>query len=76
MSERPVQYFSDEALARSRKLTPEQALRVLEDFRLLRAEPRRERSRLISIRIPVDVLDAFKAKSARAGAPTRRRSSG
>lgn len=69
MSERPLQYFSDEALARSRKLSPEQTLRYLEGFRLLQREPRRRKSRLISMRVPEDILDSFRAKAARAGVP-------
>lgn len=69
MSERPLQYFSDEALARSRKLSPEQTLRYLEGFRLLHGAPRREKSRLISVRVPDGLLDTFKAKAARAGVP-------
>ncbi len=69
MSERPLQYFSDEALTRSRKLSPEQTLRYLEGFRLLQREPRPEKARLISVRVPQAMLDTFKAKSARAGVP-------
>ena len=69
MSERPLQYFSDEALARSRKLSPEQTLRYLEGFRLLHAAPRPVKSRLISVRVPQGMLDTFKAKAARAGVP-------
>ena len=68
MSERPLQYFSDEALARSRKLTPEQALRYLDGFRLLRAPPT-AKSRLISVRVPEDLLETFKAEAERAGVP-------
>ena len=69
MSERPLQYFSDEALARSRKLSPEQTLRYLEGFRLLHGAPPPEKSRLISVRVPEGLLDTFKAKAARAGVP-------
>lgn len=69
MSERPLQYFSDEALARSRKLSPEQTLRYLEGFRLLQREPRPAKARLISVRVPQALLDTFKAKAARAGVP-------
>ena len=69
MSERPLQYFSDEALARSRKLSPEQTLRYLEGFRLLQRESRPKKSRLISVRVPEDMLDTFRAKAARAGVP-------
>lgn len=69
MSERPLQYFSDEALARSRKLSPEQTLRYLEGFRLLQRESRPSKSKLISVRVPEGVLDSFRAKAARAGVP-------
>lgn len=69
MNESPLQYFSDEALARSRKLSPEQALRWLEGFRLLHGATRPAKSRLISVRVPEDMLDTFKAKAARAGVP-------
>lgn len=69
MNERPIQYFSDEALARGRKLTAEQTLRYLEDFRLLHGLSRPARSRLISVRVPDGLLDTFKAKAARAGVP-------
>ena len=63
MSERPVQYFSDEALAAGSKMTPEQVLRFLEDFRRLHAAPKGRGSRLISMRVPEDLLAAFKAKA-------------
>lgn len=62
MSERPVQHFSDEALAAGSKMTPDQVLRFLEDFRRLHAAPKRG-SRLISMRVPEDLLAAFKAKA-------------
>lgn len=63
MSERPVQYFSDEALAAGAKLSPEQVLRFLEDFRRLHAAPKNRKARLISLRVPEELLAAFKAKA-------------
>ncbi|MDX6768162.1 MAG: hypothetical protein SF051_01405 [Elusimicrobiota bacterium] len=63
MNERPVQYFSDEALAAGAKLSPEQVLRFLEDFRRLHGAPKSRRSRLISLRVPEDLLAAFKTKA-------------
>ena len=69
MSERPLQYFSDEALARGRKLSPEQTLRYLEGFRQLHGAPSTEKSRLISVRVPQGLLDTFKTKAVRAGVP-------
>jgi predicted DNA binding CopG/RHH family protein len=67
VSERPLQYFSDEALARGREMTPEQTLRFLEDFRVLHGAPRASGSRLISLRVPEDLLAAFKTKAALEG---------
>lgn len=63
MNERPVQYFSEEALAAGSKMSPEQVLRFLEDFRRLHAAPKARRSRLISLRVPEDLLAAFKGKA-------------
>ena len=58
---RPVQMFSDEYLDRCRSMKPEEILAFLEDFRLLHAGVRR-RSRLISLKVPQDLLEAFRAK--------------
>lgn len=69
MSERPVQYFSDEALAAGARMTPDQVLRFLEEFRRLHAPPKKRGSRLISIRVPEDLLSAFKAKADLEGIP-------
>lgn len=69
MSERPVQHFSDEALARGKEMSPDQILRFLEEFRLLHAAPREGVSRLISVRVPEELLAAFKAKAELEGVP-------
>jgi predicted DNA binding CopG/RHH family protein len=67
---RPVQYFSDESLAHSAKLTPEQTLQFLEDFRLLLAAAQQpQQSTLISLRVPDPLLRLFKLKAAAAGTP-------
>lgn len=63
MSGRPVQHFSDEALAQGRRMSPDQVLRFLDDFRRLHAAPRALSSRLISLRVPEDLLTAFKARA-------------
>jgi hypothetical protein len=56
---RPVQYFSDEYLARCREMSPDEVVEFLENFRLLRGgEPLA--SRLISLKVPQVLLDAFK----------------
>lgn len=67
MSARPVQYFSDEALVAGARMSPDQVLRFLEDFRLLHAAPKKRGARLISLRVPEDLLAAFKAQAALEG---------
>lgn len=72
MSERPVQYFTDEYLERCRTMTPAQKLRFLEDFRLLHAASKAgftAKSKLISLKIPEDLLEAFRKKAEREGVP-------
>ena len=61
---RPVQYFSDDYLKQCRAMTPEQIVIFLDDFRRIhaRSEPR-SKSRLISIKIPQDLLRAFRRKA-------------
>ena len=63
---RPVQYFSKEYLEYCRKLSPEQILSFLEDFKQLHAG-KDSRTRLISMRVPEPLLRAFKAKAAAHG---------
>jgi predicted DNA binding CopG/RHH family protein len=58
---RPVQYFSDEYLERCRAMKPEEVLEFLESFRLIQ-ERTRPASRLISLKVPQDLLDAFRAR--------------
>jgi len=55
-----VQYFTDEYLAQSKSFTTESVLEFLENFRLLQ-EPE-ERSKLISMKIPVPLLNSFRSK--------------
>ena len=57
-----VQYFSDEYLQQCRDMSSEQVLRFLDDFRRLHAR-RPSTSKLISMKVPQDLLDAFKAKA-------------
>ena len=67
-----VQYFSDDYLAHCREMSTEQILRFLDDFRRLHgAKP--AASKLISIKVPEDLLDAFKAKAKLAGTPYQTR---
>jgi len=59
---RPVQYFSEEYLERCRKMSPTEIASYLEGFRLMR-EPSSP-SRLISLKVPQTLLDAFRKKCA------------
>jgi predicted DNA binding CopG/RHH family protein len=54
--------FSDDYLARCRRMSPDEILKFLEDFRRISASVP-ARSRLISIKVPEDLLSAFKAKA-------------
>jgi predicted DNA binding CopG/RHH family protein len=52
------------------KLTSEQAVEFLENFRLLAAQSRPlQKSKLISIKIPPALLTAFKAEAKKLGKP-------
>lgn len=68
---RPVQYFSDEAIERSRDVSPLEIIRFLESFRNLHLSSNAMpgESKLISIKIPVPLLEAFKARSGAMGVP-------
>ena len=57
---RPVQRFSAAYLESIRDVTPHETVRFLDEFRQLHA-PRRP-SRLISMRVPEELLASFKAK--------------
>ena len=64
-----VQYFSDEYLQQCRAMTPEQIVRFLDDFRQLHGATTYSKSKLISIKIPENLLNVFKAQAARDGIP-------
>ena len=58
---RPVQYFSDEYLEQCKKMSPDQIVQFLEDFRTLQSAQPTVKTRLISIKVPEDLLRAFRA---------------
>ena len=66
---RPVQYFSKEYLEQCRSMTPEQIVRFLDDFRKLNSNAAPAKSRLISMKVPEPLLDAFKTKARLSGVP-------
>lgn len=57
---RPVQYFSREYLKQTRRMSAEEILRFLEDFRLMHEKP--AASKLISMKVPEPLLAAFRFK--------------
>lgn len=61
---RAVQQFSDEYLARARQASPAQVLEYLEQFRLLQsaAATARPGTKLISLKVPECLLQAFRAR--------------
>ncbi len=56
-----VQTFSDDYLENCRRLKPDEIIRFLEDFRLLHASAT-STSKLISMKVPTDLLSTFRAK--------------
>ena len=56
-----IQYFSDEYLKQCQAMTLEQKIDFLENFRQLQQKD--SPSKLISIKIPENLLAAFKSKS-------------
>jgi len=65
---RPVQHFSTDYLERCRSMRPGEVLEFLEGFRQLHGEARAP-SRLISIKVPQDLLDLFRGRCRLAGVP-------
>jgi predicted DNA binding CopG/RHH family protein len=64
-----VQYFSKEYLERCASMKPEQILQFLEDFRNLHSYEKSQRTKLISIKVPENLLNAFRAKAKVSGIP-------
>ncbi len=61
-----VQIFSDEYLENCRKLSSDDIVQFLDDFRRLHGAAK-ARSKLISIKMPEPLLDTFKTKCALLG---------
>jgi predicted DNA binding CopG/RHH family protein len=61
---KPVQYFSDEYLAQSQKMSTKGILEFLESFRLLSQAGRtKSRTKLISLKVDEVLLEAFKRRA-------------
>ena len=61
--EKPLQLFSDEYLEECRKLTPDQIVRFLDQYRYVAQAGKKSKTKLISIKIPEELLGAFKFKA-------------
>jgi len=68
-----VQFFSDEYLVQCKQLSPEQVVKYLDDFRRINHPPPRVKTRLISIKIETDLLQAFKTRARLDGVPYQSR---
>lgn len=62
-----VQRFSEEYLNSCREMTPDQIIRFLDDFRRLHAAAPSSPAKLISLKVPPDLLAVFRAKAQLAG---------
>ena len=68
-----LQLFSDDYLERCKQLTPQQTVKFLEDFRLTNTPPRKSKTRLISIKVETELLEAFKTSASLDGVPYQSR---
>ena len=57
-----LQKFSDEYLEHCKKMSPQQILEFLENFRILHYGTRKQKTRLISIKVLEPLLEAFRTK--------------
>lgn len=56
-----VQYFSDEQLERSQQMSQQARLQFLDDYRRLHgSRAHSSKSKLISLKVPEDLLETFK----------------
>ena len=62
MTDRPVQYFSDTYLKQCRSMTLLHIVVFLDEFRQLNHPRRKVPSKAISIRVPEDLLAAFRRR--------------
>jgi predicted DNA binding CopG/RHH family protein len=65
----PLQRFSKGQLERTRKMTPQQILSFIEGYRAIHLPRRKQRSKLISLKLSEPLLRAFKDKSQISGVP-------
>ncbi|MEE9213402.1 MAG: hypothetical protein V3U54_01230 [Thermodesulfobacteriota bacterium] len=64
-----IQLFSDEYLDQCKRMKTEQILKFLDDFRLLYSHSKKQKTILISIKVPENLLNSFKTKAKLNGTP-------
>ncbi len=62
-----LQTFSDDYLDSCKQMTSEQIVRFLDDFRQLHCASSQTQSKLISLKVPEDLLATFKIKATLTG---------
>lgn len=67
--EKTLQIFTDEYLEHCKKLTPDQIVTFLDQFKVIAYAGRKTKSKLISIKIPQELLETFKLKASLEGRP-------
>jgi hypothetical protein len=60
---KPIQHFTPEYLEYCKQLSAEQIVEFLENFRYVAYAGRTQQSKLISIKIPIELLNCFKFKA-------------
>lgn len=70
MKNKALQMFTDDYLENCKKMSSHEILKFLDDFRKLHGNPKSKLpSKLISIKIPPELLSVFKKKSELLGIP-------
>jgi len=69
----PTQYFADEYLEQCKQLNSDQIVRFLDDFRLINRHLKRSVTKLVSIKIETDLLNACKVQAQLDGVPYQAR---
>jgi len=69
MTKKALQTFSKEYLEYCKNLTPDQILEFLEQFKNVVSASKPSKSKLISMKVPEDLLNSFKLKAKSEGRP-------
>ncbi len=69
----PTQYFSDAYLEQCKQLNSDQIVQFLDDFRLINRPLTKSATKLVSIKIETDLLNAFKVQAQLDGMPYQTR---